>query len=324
MCIFVFLNNKFEMKFKTILSIVLFTLLAMACKKEEKETTSEYMTGSISVNIPTFVLPGHAIKASDISQNLYAGGKAIGFYVIDPYTQERDSAAAFEYSKFLPLVVRDTIGTFKFTCGGFAEGYYNSVGSATFDVLDPKPDGSLKNLGIDWNDTTFITDSDGRKYYYTQVNGLMWLRQNIADESAGQPYSYCDATNDVFGRYYTWKEANTICPDGWRLPTVEEWDGLHAADVMVAATLNGERMWPLTPDIKVTNATGLSVLPCGYAEVSTDGYLFKGFKSYATFWTSSEFDGKHIYQCLYEDQNVISSLPADDETFAASVRCVKK
>lgn len=313
------------MKFKTALAIGFLILAAVACKKEEKEETSEYMSGGITIFLPDFVEPGYIIKADDISDDLYAGGNEIGYIVQDPYTGDRDTAAAFKYSKFLPYTIPDALGSFEFICRGCATGYYNASTTAEYTVVDPKMNGSIKGLGIDVAKDSCTIGRDGKKYYFMKRDGLDWLMQNVADESLGKPYNGCTATTDMFGHFYTREDAEKVCPEGWRLPTSEEWDGLTAGEIMTDATLNGERMWNLYPEVKITNAARLCVLPCGYAEVDEEGeYTFKGFKSYAIFWTSSECDGKPAYKCIYEGMNEITTLVAsDNKSFAASVRCVR-
>ncbi len=313
------------MKFKTALAIGISILAAVACKKEEKEETSDYMSGGITIFLPDFVEPGYTIEADDISDDLYAGGNEIGYIVQDPYTDVRDTAAAFKYSKLLPFTIPDILGSFEFTCRGCATGYYNASTTAEYTVVDPKMNGSLKGLGIDEAKDSTATGKDGKKYYFTRLGGLDWLMQNVADESFGKSYKGCTATSDMFGRFYTREDAEKVCPQGWRLPTSEEWDGLTAGDVMTDATLNGEKMWNLNPEVNITNAARLCVIPCGYAEVEDeDSYTFKGFRTYATFWTSSTSEGKPVYKCIFEGMDEITDLAAaDNKSFAASVRCVR-
>lgn len=312
------------MKFRTILSICMLSLAIAACKKDEEEKTSEFMSGSISISIPEFVLPGYEIKASDITQNLYAKGTEIGFFITDPYTGKKDTTIALEYSKLLPFIVKDTLGSFDFTCTGFAEGFYNSSATTTFNTVDPEINGSLKGLGIDERKDSSFLDVDGRKYYFTPNKGLYWMMQNLANESAGVPYKYCNATSYMFGVFYTWEEAISICPEGWRLPTAEEWSGFTAGEIMADATFNGEKMWPLSPDVPISGSARLCAIPCGYAEANTDGYRFKGFNSYAAFWTSTQEGDQAVYKYIYSDLNDIQEGLADKNSFAASVRCVRQ
>jgi uncharacterized protein (TIGR02145 family) len=50
------------------------------------------------------------------------------------------------------------------------------------------------------------------------INGVRWAKRNLGaiDESD-------------YGNYYTWEEAKNRCPDGWRLPTKEEFEKLSDA-----------------------------------------------------------------------------------------------
>ena len=47
-----------------------------------------------------------------------------------------------------------------------------------------------------------------------------------------------EADYDKHGNLYTWEEANTLCPDGWRLPTDEDWKNLERALGMSQADAN--------------------------------------------------------------------------------------
>jgi len=48
------------------------------------------------------------------------------------------------------------------------------------------------------------------------INGIKWATRNV-----GEPGTFVDNPED-FGNYYTWDEAQNVCPSGWRLPTKEE------------------------------------------------------------------------------------------------------
>ena len=43
-----------------------------------------------------------------------------------------------------------------------------------------------------------------------------------------------------YGNFYTWEEARTLCPEGWRLPTDEDWKNLEIALGMSAGEADSE------------------------------------------------------------------------------------
>ena len=85
--------------------------------------------------------------------------------------------------------------------------------------------------------------------------------------------------------YHSYEEALEVCPDGWQLPTEADWleaaaaagaEGAQAYDTIegIAAALMGngyfneDLMWEDWPQVgDITNATGLSFIPTGYAVV---------------------------------------------------------
>ena len=94
------------------------------------------------------------------------------------------------------------------------------------------------------------------------------------------PYANADIMSDVFGRFYSYEDALTACPEGWRLPTEEDWIALGKAlgstadkygvlkgvapKVMTDATFNGVDMWAYWPAVgTLTNESKFSAIPAG-------------------------------------------------------------
>jgi uncharacterized protein (TIGR02145 family) len=138
--------------------------------------------------------------------------------------------------------------------------------------------------------------------------------------------------SDVFGRYYSFEEAQTICPEGWRLPTDAEWAAAaEAYDNQMAALMgnayfNGNLMWEYWPAVgDITNESGLSLIPAGYAMISSNT-LFKGLNEYAAFWTAdavADEEGMAYYRYIICNQPEFMTGKGDINTFGASVRCVR-
>jgi uncharacterized protein (TIGR02145 family) len=223
-------------------------------------------------------------------------------------------------------------GVYTLVTSAFSKGYYGQSQELTFHIVDPAINGSLTGTallaGIPGG--TMVTDSRDTKentYYTVPLEGLDWWRNNLAWTGAGIPLYDCEVMSYPVGRFYTWEEAQTACPDGWRLPTAAEWDSLGdvAGDLMCNARFFDKAMWEYWPEVRITNAKMMSVIPSGYA-VRGDYNQFTGFKNFAAFWTADS-DPEDASMAQYRYINVnrpeIFKASADKNTFCASVRCVR-
>ena len=92
----------------------------------------------------------------------------------------------------------------------------------------------------------FTDPRDGLQYGYVTYAGLDWMTENYrydinddvnstvyldADESGiTSEANYSSARNlQRYGRLYTLAGAKAACPDGWRLPSDEDWQRLETA-----------------------------------------------------------------------------------------------
>lgn len=332
-----------------VLALIVSAALFSCKKKSDDDTTSSYLSGSLKFNMPRYVGVGDVYNLTPSGVTHPEGGKVGYYWVVSAYSL-RDTVKTLTdpdtVSPSYELEIRDTLGTFTVTCGAYADGYYASVASSTFTVVDPTLGGTLSNTGISAGDPS-ISDSrdsavdDANVYYYTTVGSVDWFRNNLAYTGSGIPYEDCPVMSHVFGRYYTWEEAMTACPEGWHLPSLEEWKNLAnsistmafdtydkftgiAGDMMVDARFNDYKMWEFWPAVKITDATGLAMIPTGYATLTGASADFSTIGDYAAFWTSDSVDDTSAW---YRYINV--NLPdvylgsGDKSSFAASVRCVR-
>lgn len=88
----------------------------------------------------------------------------------------------------------------------------------------------------------FIDERDGTIYNWVRYGDQEWITENIRFETEGGSFrpdlsavdasSYDDGSSqkyyDNYGYLYNFAAANLAVPDGWRLPTKEDWDKLAA------------------------------------------------------------------------------------------------
>ena len=342
-----------HIKLNSIIIAIAATVCLISCKKDDETTVSPSLDGALTFTVPAYVLPNTSVTITPSGVE-HPEDEAIGYYwKVTPGMTKNDttkflngldkngnpSDGTFKYT------FSDTLQTYTINAYAFASGYTYSMKTETCTVVDGGIDKSITNLGLADRSVATI---GGVSYPYVTIGGLDWLCRNISDETAGAPYANYKVMSDVFGRYYSYEEAMTICPEGWRLPTDAEWTAALAAnDNKIAALMgngyfNDELMWEYWPEVgEINNASGLSVIPVGYSllsskatdpkqDIHVDGTYpqaqFKGYMEYAVFWTADlaeDEEGMAYYRYIICDQPEFMLGKGDTKTFGASVRCVR-
>ena len=325
------------------LSILVPALLLLILGSCKDETEKVYMDGTLKIehSIPAYVSPGDVftLKASGITA---PDGTAVGYYFTNPVTKVSDTTAVYTYT------VPDSLGTFSLSCAAYpvesSDKYYISYASVSMTVVSPK---SITGVGKYDDDGSAVLYS---RYYATTKGGdREWIRSNLSytvtDASGVETFgrSFADNTRmrEVFGAYYTWEEAQTACPDGWHLPSGQEWVALlqeygtpddlgplqdspsGAGKLMANASFNGTVLWPYYRGVNISDESHFSAIPAGYANAAGEKYEFSGYLSFAAFWTSDEYEGQGVYRYICKEYDKVYAGVADKKAFAASVRCVR-
>ena len=324
-----------DIKEYILIASAVFVLCCVACKKDEDETLS-YLTGEPEFSLPKYAAVGETFSfiASGVTDD---DGKEVNYYWYANPLSIRDTTKSFT------LTLPDSLCTVSLTCSGFADGYYNSSTTHSVTIIRTgRKNGSLSGIdAVEGRDFFFTDPRDGHDYLCTTVGSKDWFRENLAFKGSGTPLDNCDAVSDVFGRFYTWNEAVSACPDGWRLSTLDDWADAAstalgsrpdpsvrfvsaAGAFMGDLKFNGTKMWEYWPDVKITDKLGLSMIPLGSASRMENRTDFKSMYEYATFWTADERDDDQaFYRYFFDESPDLFIGYSSKKSFAANIRCVR-
>ncbi len=96
-----------------------------------------------------------------------------------------------------------------------------SISQLCFIIL---PLGLFSQINI--QNQTFTDSRDNQTYSITQIGDTYWFKDNLRFVT---PYSHCPNFNKkeedcIDGNFYAYKELNSICPQGWTIPSVQNWE----------------------------------------------------------------------------------------------------
>ena len=91
-------------------------------------------------------------------------------------------------------------------------------------------DSATVNINVKNNqpqESTLKDSRDGKTYKTIVVGDKTWMTQNLDYKSDNSRCYENNSTNcNEYGALYTWTESNSVCPSGWHLPSVNEWNQL--------------------------------------------------------------------------------------------------
>ena len=175
----------------------------------------------------------------------------------------------------------------------------------------------------------------GYEYDLVEIEGKCWFQNNVrsyvsndgavigegvTSSAAAWGYYGNDAsTLDSYGLHYNYEAALAVCPSGWHLPTVTEFEDFLQKTIQrypccdVTARVLKDITWGAG-----TNTTGFSAQPAGFT--SSNGNSYQGGDA-AWFWLSgSEPSGFTLYA---ESSITNAHTNGGDQGQGRSVRCVK-
>ncbi|MBT6710304.1 MAG: hypothetical protein HOB22_01165 [Candidatus Marinimicrobia bacterium] len=205
------------------------------------------------------------------------------------------------------------------------------------------------NTGLDESYCGIVTDIDGNEYGTVLIGNQVWMSENLKvtkykdgtaiptghsnsvwsnlSSGAYAVYDDDDVNTDTYGFLYNWyavDDSRIIAPDGWHVPTDDEWTTL--TDYLGGTSVSGGKMketgtehWS-SPNTDATNESGFTALPGGYRYFNGN-YIHQGYSGY--FWSSTEYSSNSAwYRTLnynYSDVDRGSNY----KKYGFSLRCVR-
>jgi len=175
-------------------------------------------------------------------------------------------------------------------------------------------------------ETGSMTDPrDGRVYKTVKIDAQIWMAENLAFKTE----SGCSVYDDVkdylktHGYLYTWETATKACPEGWRLPSMQDWwflSNFLGGDEVSGGKLKqtGTTSWE-SPNTGATNSSGFTALSSGRSGDKAMEHIGKT----TFFWTNVDDDDATSWcGVLYSSRGDLALIPIEKKN-GFSVRCIK-
>ena len=206
---------------------------------------------------------------------------------------------------------------------------------------------------------TLLDPRDSAVYQTVKIGEQVWMAENLAylpyvtpatDISPTEPYIYVygyrgSSTEEAragnyfkdYGVLYNWTAANNVCPEGWHLPSDEEWKkleiylgmnpsqadefGWRGSNQGALLKETGTDHW-YSPNNQASNTSGFTATPGGYFSEGSH-YTWEGV--FGKWWTSTEYgdEGETAWHRVLHFTTNQVYRSANFREHGYSVRCVK-
>jgi len=202
------------------------------------------------------------------------------------------------------VVSSSSVGGSSSSAGGLSSG-----GSSSSVKTIQSPSSSSVSIRCPNAVTESGTVSCGDETYKTVIIGdQTWMAKNLNYKVNGS-FCYGDNTGydtlqncEKYGRLYDWETANAVCPEGWHLPSNDDWTTLKNHADSDAKKLKASTLWNEVNIIYVgTDEFKFSALPGGqgtgdsFHNVGDSGFWWSntmGFSSRPYSWSIKSNDNK--------------------------------
>ncbi len=164
---------------------------------------------------------------------------------------------------------------------------------------------------------------DKQKYRTIKVGSRLWLADNLNYKMDGS-FCYKDDESQcmAYGRLYTWDAAVNACPQGFHLPTDDDFQSLWqaaGADFNAAYLLKAAYGW--SGETNGSDTLKFSAMPAGNR---FDDETYGNLSKFAFFWSSEASKEKQNARVWYmTSKSMAFSFMNKPKIFGFSVRCVQ-
>jgi len=155
---------------------------------------------------------------------------------------------------------------------------------------------------------------------------ITWMSQNLNYDTENSKCKYPGEQNcEPHGRLYTWEAAMKACPQGWRLPTDDEW--LNLVTKYDSAFKNNLRKPDkeklLSADIYKVLIQGGTTDFSGRLGGYKTGSRYTGKGSTGGYWSNSKIDDKKAASYNFSKLGQTFSRSVSDISLGKSCRCIQ-
>jgi uncharacterized protein (TIGR02145 family) len=210
-----------------------------------------------------------------------------------------------------------------------------------FQFVQYQIDNVVENKGC------FIDPRDSVQYSFKQIGSYIWMTEDLQYKTPGSHFIDGNAEKYRglgFGRLYNWIEAmhihdayetstftdtighQGICPDGWHLPRLEEWNDLIIAaggDNSAGKLLKKDAdtyYWHNKPNAGAS-ATGFNALGAGYYNISNNESRM--YKHEVYFWATNNYNFQAYCLKIEDNETEVLTKKKGKALLGFNIRCVK-
>ncbi|HRZ96984.1 MAG TPA: fibrobacter succinogenes major paralogous domain-containing protein [Paludibacter sp.] len=223
----------------------------------------------------------------------------------------------------------------------------NAYGTSYGENIKFTTTGTSANKGIKFKSGLnygSISDIDGNIYKTITIGTQTWMAENLRvtrfrngeliptktlDDTfteSVEKYQFEQMNPEVYGKLYSWyaaTDSRNICPEGYHLPSEEEWNTLInylGGSSIAGSKMKEEGLIHWITNTSATNESGMTALPAGFLNAMQSMTFNSGTSNW---WASNTYkpdSGISIY--LIGNSSNTQKMNANRNS-ALSIRCIK-
>ena len=158
-----------------------------------------------------------------------------------------------------------------------------------------------------------ILSGSAQDYETVQIGDQEWMKRNlniITDSSFC--YKNLPENCTIFGRLYNWETAMKVCPEGFRLPSDDDWSLL--AESLGGLNVAGSRLM-------AGGDSGFDVLLGGNYNAVSNIFSYQFRNGY--FWSSTSFSETAAWMRHFVNEKTNINRSTVKKHYFFSVRCIR-